>query len=192
MTSIAVGERLSLSSLMRGFYTARRSTTVTTMEVRPYQNDDEAAAAVVWYRSGREEYDYLPLFQALSLKEARRFFAEVIVPGAELWVATKVGEGGTEAGEPRAEEIVGFLALRGSYVDRLYVDPSSQRLGVGARLLAVACQRSPGGLELHTHQQNTRARDFYEKHGFQAVALGLSPAPESVPDVEYHWRPAGA
>ena len=162
------------------------------MEIRPYQNDDEAAAAAVWYRSGHEEYDYLPLFQALRPEEARRVFAEVIVPGAELWVATTGGEGGTQAGEPRAEEVIGFLALRGSYVDRLYVDPSSQRLGVGGRLLAVACQRSPGGLELHTHQQNTRARDFYEKHGFQAVAFGLSPAPESVPDVEYHWRPAGA
>jgi ribosomal protein S18 acetylase RimI-like enzyme len=176
---------------MRGFYTARRLITATTMEIRAYQHDDEAAAAAVWYRSGREEYDYLPLFQALSQDEARRVFAEVIVPGAEIWVAVTVESRDAEEGYPQTEEVVGFLALRGSYIDRLYVDPSCQRLGAGGRLLAVARQRSSGGLELHTHQQNTRARAFYEKHGFRAVAFGLSPAPESVPDVEYHWRPAG-
>jgi ribosomal protein S18 acetylase RimI-like enzyme len=162
------------------------------MEVRAYQHDDEAAAAAVWYRSGREEYDYLPLFQALSQDEARRVFAEVIVPGAEIWVAVTVDNRDAEDGDPQGEAVVGFLALRGSYIDRLYVDPSAQRRGVGGRLLAVARQQHPGGLELHTHQQNGRARDFYEKHGFRAVAFGVSPPPESVPDVEYHWRPAGA
>jgi len=176
---------------MRDLYTARRFISTVTMEIRAYQNDDEAAAAAVWYRSGRKEYDYLPLFQALSQDEARRVFADVIVPGAELWVAITGVEGDAAGGNPGLDELVGFLALRGSYIDRLYVDPSSQLLGVGGRLLAVARQQSPEGLELHTHQQNTRARDFYEKHGFHAVAFGLSPAPESVPDVEYHWRPAG-
>jgi ribosomal protein S18 acetylase RimI-like enzyme len=56
-------------------------------------------------------------------------------------------------------------------------------------LLAHACSLSPQGLELHTHQQNTGARRFYERHGFAAVRFGLSPPPESAPDVEYHWRP---
>jgi ribosomal protein S18 acetylase RimI-like enzyme len=50
-------------------------------------------------------------------------------------------------------------------------------------------QLSPNGLELHTHQENESACAFYEKHGFAAVKYGISPAPESVPDVEYHWRP---
>jgi hypothetical protein len=31
---------------------------------------------------------------------------------------------------------------------------------------------------------------LYEKHGFKAVKFGLSPPPESAPDVEYRWRPA--
>jgi hypothetical protein len=30
---------------------------------------------------------------------------------------------------------------------------------------------------------------LYEGQGFVAVKYGLSPAPESAPDVEYHWRP---
>jgi ribosomal protein S18 acetylase RimI-like enzyme len=52
-----------------------------------------------------------------------------------------------------------------------------------------AQELSPDGLELHTHQENTKARRFYEKHGFEVVRFGVSPPPESAPDVEYHWRP---
>jgi len=48
----------------------------------------------------------------------------------------------------------------------------------------------PNGLELHTHQENRAARRLYEKHGFKAVKFGVSPPPESAPDVEYHWRPS--
>ena len=32
-------------------------------------------------------------------------------------------------------------------------------------------------------------RQLYETHGFGAVKFGVSPPPESAPDVEYHWRP---
>ena len=32
-----------------------------------------------------------------------------------------------------------------------------------------------------------RARAFYERRGFRAVAFGRSPAPENEPDVKYAW-----
>jgi GNAT superfamily N-acetyltransferase len=83
----------------------------------------------------------------------------------------------------------GFLAIQGSYIDRLYVLPDVQRVGIGAALIKRAMELSPTGLELHTHQRNMAARSFYEKHGFVSVHFGVSPAPESEPDVEYHWRP---
>ena len=85
--------------------------------------------------------------------------------------------------------LVGFVALEGSYVDRLYVHPQCQRRGVGSLLLRKAFELSPEGVELHTHQKNETGCAFYEKHGFRAVRYGTSPPPESEPDVEYHWRP---
>jgi ribosomal protein S18 acetylase RimI-like enzyme len=85
--------------------------------------------------------------------------------------------------------VVAFLAMRGSYIDRLYVDPGWQRSGWGTRLLEHARTLSPRGLELHTHVENRAARALYQKHGFVAVRVGVSPPPESAPDVEYHWRP---
>ena len=86
--------------------------------------------------------------------------------------------------------LVGFLAIQGRYVDRLYVLSTFQRAGIGTALLQHAMTLSPPGLELHTHQKNTTARTFYERHGFIAVRFGVSPPPESEPDVEYQWRPA--
>ena len=87
------------------------------------------------------------------------------------------------------EQIVAYLAMNGSYIDRLYVDPSAWRQGWGTRFIHLAKQLSPHGLELHTHQENTAARALYERHGFRAAKFGISPPPESAPDVEYHWRP---
>jgi ribosomal protein S18 acetylase RimI-like enzyme len=147
------------------------------VEIRRYRAADETEVVAVWLRAGRDEYSYLPMFLALTEDTGLEVFRNHILPGAEVWLAWESGR------------LLGFLAQKGSFIDRLYVDPGAQRRGVGSRLLAFARERSPGGLELFTHQQNSRARAFYEKHGFRAVRFGVSPPPESVPDVEYHWRP---
>jgi ribosomal protein S18 acetylase RimI-like enzyme len=117
------------------------------------------------------------LEQERTIEDDLQFFREKLVQRCDIWVA--------EA----KQQLVGFLAIQGSYIDRLYVLPSAQRAGVGASLIKHAMNLSPGGLELHTHQRNRIARNFYEKHGFVVVNFGVSPAPESEPDVEYHWRP---
>lgn len=147
-----------------------------TLSIRTYGAADEQAVAQVWYRSGKAEYTYLPDFQALDEHTAREVFRD-IVQRNDVWV---VRLGDVE---------VAFLAMTGSYIDRLYVLPEYQRRGIGKRLLAFARERSPAGLELHTHQQNRNARTLYEAQGFVAVRFGVSPPPENVPDVEYHWRP---
>ena len=101
----------------------------------------------------------------------------MIRPRCNIWVGT------------RYEQVVAFLAMAGSYVDRMYVDPTEWRKGWGTRLVLFAKTLHPNGLELRTHQGNHAARQLYEKHGFRAVKFGLSPPPENAPDVEYHWRP---
>jgi TDG/mug DNA glycosylase family protein len=145
--------------------------------IRRYRPDDEAAVVGVWHRSGRAAYTYLPTWQAFTLEQARDVFRRTILGRCDLWVTEENGE------------VVGFLAMSASYIDRLYVDPSSQRRGWGRRLLLHARALSPRGLELHTHVENHPARTLYEQHGFVAVRYGVSPPPESAPDVEYHWRP---
>lgn len=145
--------------------------------IRPFETQDEARVAEIWHRAGLAEYSYLPAFQALDGAQARKIFHDIIANECDIWL------------EVEGPNIRGFIALKASYVDRLYVDPLSQRVGVGKTLIHYAKTLQPQGLELHTHQQNTRACRFYQCLGFKAVKYGVSPPPELVADVEYHWRP---
>jgi GNAT superfamily N-acetyltransferase len=145
--------------------------------IREFQHADEAAVVDVWHRSGRATYTFLPTWQAFTLEQARWVFENIIRPNCAIWVATL------------DERVVAYLAMQGTYIDRLFVDPREWRKGWGTQLVNFAKQISPHGLELHTHQENVVARVFYERHGFRAVQFGCSPPPESAPDVEYHWRP---
>jgi ribosomal protein S18 acetylase RimI-like enzyme len=131
----------------------------------------------VWRESKRVAYTFLPVEQSRLRGDDEWFFREHIASHCDIWLAEL----------DRA--IVAFMAIDGSYVDRLYVHPSHQRSGIGTALIAKAKVLSPAGLELHTHQKNVAACAFYERHGFRAVKFGVSPPPESEPDVEYHWRP---
>jgi GNAT superfamily N-acetyltransferase len=148
------------------------------VEIRPFAPADLDAVVRVWHAAKREAYGFLAQEQGRSLEDDRAFFSSRIAPRCALWVAVQ------GASAPR-----GFLALVGSYLDRLYVHPGAQRGGVGSALLRHAMALSPAGLELHTHQRNHRGRAFYAKHGLRAVRFCVSPPPESEPDIEYHWRP---
>jgi len=152
-------------------------TDATRRRIRPYQDADENEVVAVWHRSGIAAYTYLPTWQVFTLEHAHSVFCDVIRARCAIWVGTL------------DERIVAYLAMSGSYIDRLYVDPSEWRMGWGTRFIQLAKQLSSHGLELHTHQENYAARALYERHGFQAVSFGISPPPESAPDVEYHWRP---
>ena len=147
------------------------------MKLRLYEKRDEAEVVDLWMQAKRVAYPYLSTEQAYTTQNNVDFFAAHIAPRCEIWLASK------------SELLAGFLAIEGSYLDRLYVLPSLQRSGVGEALIAKARQISPGGLELHTHQQNISACAFYEKHGFRPARYGISGPPESMPDIEYHWRP---
>jgi GNAT superfamily N-acetyltransferase len=111
--------------------------------IRPFQDDDEAATAEVWHRAGRAAYIYLPTWQSFTLEHARRVFHNVIRANCAIWVGTL------------DKQIVAYLAMNGSYLDRLYVDPGEWRQGWGTRFIELTKTLSPQGLELHTHQANS-------------------------------------
>lgn len=151
------------------------------MDVRPLRDHEVYEVAGIWHDARKETHTSIGIQaeRGITAADSARIFREVIAPDSAIWVAEQ------------GDVLLGFVAIRGSYIDRMYVRPAAQRGGVGTALLAKARELSPSGLELHTHQGNRRARRFYEKHGFRAVAFGLSPAPENEPDVKYHWRPGG-
>ncbi len=143
--------------------------------IREYTSTDLTDTANVWLRSGQAEYQYLHAFQELNEQKAIDVFRRFIQDRCKVWVYEI------------NREIVGFMAMDASFIDRLYVDPNSQGKGVGSEFINHAKMLYPRGLSLKTHQQNKRACTFYEERGFVVVGYGLSPPPESMPDVEYHW-----
>jgi ribosomal protein S18 acetylase RimI-like enzyme len=111
-----------------------------------------------------------------SHEDNLRHFRDVVMRENEVWLAVE------------DDGIVGLLAIGEQKVDQLHVEPRCQGRGVGTALLDRAKELSPEGLTLFTHQRNERARAFYERRGFRAVHFGVSPPPESEPDVKYAWE----
>ncbi|KUN03910.1 histone acetyltransferase [Streptomyces yokosukanensis] len=138
---------------------------------------DARAAADVWLRSFRAA---LPtVVRPHSDDNVRAFFRDVVVPSQETWVADAGGGG-----------VIGVMVLHEEELSQLYLDPRWRGRGIGDRFVALAKERSPGGLTLWTFQVNKPAHRFYERHGFCAVeSTDGSGNEEREPDVRFVWRP---
>ena len=137
---------------------------------------DGAALGDVWLAAWRATFDFPP---GHPDDDVRRWLAEELLPNHETWVAV----------DPDGR-VVALMALSDTMVEQLYVAPDHIGHGVGTRLLALAKDRRPGGLDLYCFQVNHRARTFYEHRGFRVVATGDgSGNEEHQPDLRYAWRP---
>jgi ribosomal protein S18 acetylase RimI-like enzyme len=137
--------------------------------------EDAAAVADVYLTSRRQAAAYIPRMPYTD-DEVRTWFASIVLVQHEVWVAA-IGA-----------RIVAVMVLRGESLDQLYVLPKHQRHGVGSQLLAHA-KRQRRVLRLYTFQSNEPAREFYERHGFKAIAFGDGTAnEEGAPDVLYEWK----
>ncbi|MEM7249447.1 MAG: GNAT family N-acetyltransferase [Acidobacteriota bacterium] len=147
------------------------------VQVRRYDAADFEEVVRLWRAARIQVMPELEARMGHSPEDDATFFREQLLPENETWV---VVEGG---------DVRGFLARKDDLLGYLYVDPSHQRRGLGSRLFEKARELIPGGFHLYTHQANTMARSFYEARGMKETARGVSPAPESEPDVRYGWTP---
>jgi len=154
------------------------SATPSLVNLRRATAPDAPAAADVWLRSFSAA---LPtIVRPRTDDDVRDYFREVVVPLRETWVADAGAGGG----------IVGVMVLRDDELSQLYLHPDWRGRGLGDRFVALAKERSPGGLGLWAFQINEPARRFYERHGFVAVTFtDGSGNEEGEPDVRYVWRP---
>jgi len=146
--------------------------------IREYRADDFDAVTILW-RISREKS--LPDFQnekGYFFYEDRDYFQNHVLKKNRVWVVEV------------NRRPVAFMAMNNDFVDQLYIHPDYWRQGIGNALLNLARELSPEHVWLYTLQVNVNARTFYEKNGFVAEKFGVSPPPESEPDVEYHWRPS--
>ena len=142
---------------------------------RLYKPEDFDDITRLWFEAETVAMPKLMARMGHTLEDAREYFLRAVVGEDQIWVYER-------SGVP-----LGFLAIQGDFIDRLYVDPAYHRQGIGQALLMKARQLLPKHMWLYTHVANKMARSFYEKNGFVAEKFGVSPEPESEPDVEYHW-----
>jgi ribosomal protein S18 acetylase RimI-like enzyme len=144
--------------------------------LRPLEVGDDEAVVLLWQRARSQAFPELEARMGHSADDDRKHFSGFIARHCDVWVAVQ------------QSTVIGFIALGAGSIEQLFVAPEFQGRGVGTRLLKLAMQTFPEGFSLFTHQANGSARRFYEHHGFRVVRLGVSPAPESEPDVLYAWR----
>ena len=130
----------------------------------------------MWLTSWRATFDFEPSHPD---DDVRRWLAGELVPNHETWVA--VAPNGT---------VVALMALSDAMIEQLYVAPAWIGHGLGKRLVAIAKERRPAGVDLYCFAVNVNARRFYERAGFEPIAFGDgSHNEERQPDVRYAWRP---
>lgn len=148
--------------------------TQSPVAIRRARAADAEALADIWLEAFRDTYPFPP---AHSDDDVRGWIRERLLPETETWVAER-------GGSP-----VGFLSVGDGWVEQLYVRPGHTGGGIGSRLIEVAKERAPAGLQLWTFQVNAGARRFYERHGFRAVEMTDGTGNEErQPDVRYAWK----
>ena len=147
------------------------------MRVRRALRHDMPAVALAHRLTMRTSLPYLPDLH--SPAEDLHFFCNIQFAKGEVWVA-----------EEADGAIVGFAARSPGWLDHLYVLPTHHGLGLGHALLEQA-RADVSEIQLWAFQRNTRARAFYEAHGFAVQRLtDGSGNEEREPDVLYAWTRA--
>ncbi|HZI60807.1 MAG TPA: GNAT family N-acetyltransferase [Pyrinomonadaceae bacterium] len=140
---------------------------------------DADSIAEIYLRSRKELVACAPLVH--SDQSVREWVRQELIPAGSVTVASVDGV------------VIGFVAMsRGnecSWMDQLYLLPTQTRRGIGTALLDHAKRELPSPIRLYTFQCNDAARQFYEHHGFRAVAYSDGSAnEENRPDILYEWQ----
>ncbi|WP_085970180.1 GNAT family N-acetyltransferase [Blastopirellula marina] len=121
-----------------------------TSKIRHYEDRDLEQLLEVWEAASELAHPFLTAeFQAM----VRESIANVYLVKAETWVFED------------NSHVVGFIALIGSEVGAIFVQPERQKLGIGRQLMDKAVQlRSE--LEVEVFVANSIGRAFYDRYGF--------------------------
>lgn len=125
----------------------------------------------------RESFDAaLPRLAGLHTpQEDRAFVHDVLFEDCAVFAAEQAGA------------LTGFAAVKPGWIEQFYLRPAYQRCGIGSALLR-RLKQDQDGLQLWTFQENTGARAFYARHGFEEVEFTDGAATEEkASDVRMVW-----
>ena len=158
----------------------RQPKLLMNVTLRPATIEDSRRVANLLIDTRAAFMPYAP--SAHSDEEVRAWVASYLVPRGGVTVAEIKGQ------------VMGIMAteVKGeiSWVVQMAIDPGLVSRGLGSLLLAHAVRTLTSPIRLHTFQANSRARRFYERHGFIAIEFtDGQDNEERCPDVMYEYRP---
>ena len=115
---------------------------------------DYEALTAVWYASVRATHDFLT---EVDMENYRRRIPRDYMPHVELYAIRD--ERGRWAS---------FIGISSDMIEMLFVRPDEMGRGHGSRLLKFAVEEK-GLRKVDVNEQNKRALEFYQKHGFSVV-----------------------
>lgn len=128
---------------------------MTSLKIRKAKEDDTEKLATLFLITRQKTFKSAPpqKFKMGDYKES--------VVAEEVWIAEEDGD------------IVGFVSLwrPDNFIHNLFVHPDWQNQGIGQKLLKKAEKRLSFPMELKVTTDNIKAQKFYQKHGWEKVAL---------------------
>lgn len=125
-----------------------------TATLREYCENDLDQLMAVWEKSSALAHPFLPGQFVAQVREA---IPKLYLPNAETWVTVV------------ADRVIGFIALLGSVVGAVFVDPEHHGKGFGRQLMDKA-RRLKGELEVDVFAENSIGCRFYRNYGFSEIA----------------------
>ena len=150
-------------------------------EIRPAEARDAFRIAEIYVMNYR--INFYPFF----LNDAY-YFGELNVPDA----ATEYAEGSEALAQTFVYDdgvIKGFVRIRGTEIEKLFVEPALQSRGIGAGLLRFALKH--GADHLWALEYNKRGIAFYQRNGFRLTGEKMT-EDECVPLVKMQYAAAGS
>jgi GNAT superfamily N-acetyltransferase len=140
---------------------------------------DANAIAQVYLRSRKDLVPFAPLVH--TDESIYQWISKELLTKEQVLVAEEKGV------------IIGMMSLKHDkgygWIRQLYIHPDAVGQGVGTLFIKKAKTILGSPIRLYTFQENTRAKRFYEFHGFQAIHFDDgSDNEEHCPAVLYEWR----
>jgi ribosomal protein S18 acetylase RimI-like enzyme len=149
-------------------------TDLADLVLRPAETSDLMAIAEVHLAARAAAVPAMPPL-VHGPDEVRAFHAGLDLDERDLWVAVH-------------GHVVGYVELKGAWLDDLYVEPAAQGQGIGTALLDLAQSLRPDGFCLWVFETNLGALRFYRRHGLvELETTDGSGNAERSPDVRMVW-----
>jgi putative acetyltransferase len=125
--------------------------------IREYTPNDTDAVIAIWDKAEALAHPFLP---ENVREQVRKDLRDLYLPNAETWVLE-------HDGHP-----VGFIAMIGTEIGGLFLDPSRQGKGMGRQMVdhVVALK---GPLTVEVFKDNKIGLPFYERYGFDHTEEGV-------------------